>query len=90
MRSGTPRCRRRPAAGATPSRLTDDEAALIGAGTPRDWIEETRALCREVYEASPAGSDLSYDYVARFAPVVELQFLKGGYRLARLLNDIYQ
>ena len=43
-----------------------------------------------MYEASPAGSDLSYDYVARFAPVVELQFLKGGYRLARLLNDIYQ
>lgn len=71
-------------------RLTDDEAALIGAGTPCDWIEETRALCSEVYEASPAGSNLSYDYVARFAPVVELQFLKGGYRLARLLNDIYQ
>ena len=42
------------------------------------------------YAETPEGSKISYDYVAKFAPVVEQQFLKGGYRLAKLLNEIYK
>ena len=43
----------------------------------------------EIYVATPEGSDLSYDYIAKYAPVIERQLLRGGHRLAGLLNEIY-
>lgn len=62
---------------------------IITQGTPNDWIEESVALATKVYEMSPAGSNLSYDYVAHFAPIVEQQLLNGGLRLAALLEELY-
>ena len=62
---------------------------IITQGTPNDWIEESVALATEVYEMSSAGSNLSYDYVAHFAPIVEQQLLNGGLRLAALLEELY-
>ena len=70
-------------------RASATEAAAIQSGTPRDWLLETAALCSEIYDFTPEGTKISYDYIARYAPVVEQQFLRGGLRLARLLNDIY-
>ena len=58
-------------------------------GTPNDWIEEAVALARDIYATSTTGENLSYDYVAHYAPIIESQFLKGGLRLAKLLEDIY-
>ena len=55
-----------------------------------EWAAETCGVCRQVYEATPEGANLSYDYVAAQTPVVEQQFLRGGLRLARLLNEIYR
>ena len=71
-------------------RLTDDEAMLIQAGEPYDWLKETHAICVGIYADSPEGTKISYDYVYKYTPVIELQFLRGGYRLARLLNEIYR
>lgn len=71
-------------------RLPDDEIVLIQAGEPQDWLRETHEICKEIYEASPEGTKISYDYVDKYTPVIERQFLRGGYRLARLLNEIYQ
>lgn len=71
-------------------RTTEDEAALIAAGEPVDWFLETYALCSDIYARTPAGTEVSYDYVAEAAPVIERQLLRGGYRLARLLNEIYR
>ncbi len=70
-------------------RLTEEEVARIQSGTPFDWFEESNAICREIYVATPEGSDLSYDYIAKYAPVIERQLLRGGHRLAGLLNEIY-
>lgn len=70
-------------------RLPAGEAAAVAAGTPADWFEETHAVCEEIYDSTPEGAKISYDYIARYAPVVERQLLRGGLRLARLLNDIY-
>ena len=58
-------------------------------GEPNDWIEETVAIAQDVYQNSLTGANLSYDYVAYFAPIIELQLLKGGLRLAKLLEEIY-
>lgn len=71
-------------------RLTDEEAAQIVAGEPADWVKETHEICKEIYDFSPEGTKISYDYIFKYTPVVEKQFLRGGRRLARLLNEIYQ
>ncbi|MDE6710965.1 MAG: S1/P1 nuclease [Alistipes sp.] len=71
-------------------RLSKEEVAAVQAGTPRDWLLETAAICNEIYDFTPEGTKVSYDYVAKYAPVIEQQFLRGGLRLARLLNEIYR
>ena len=58
-------------------------------GTPDDWARETFALATEVYNSTPQNAKLSYDYVARWTPVVERQLLRGGLRLAHLLNKVF-
>lgn len=62
----------------------------LQAGTPADWVLETQQICNEVYDKTPEGTKISYDYVNKYAPIVERQFLRGGVRLARLLNEIYR
>jgi hypothetical protein len=70
-------------------RASKSEVKAMSQGTPNDWIEETVELARDVYANSPSGVNLSYDYVAMYAPIIEQQFLKGGIRLAKLLEEIY-
>ena len=70
-------------------RLKRKERRAIIEGTPNDWIEECVALADDVYRNSTTGANLSYDYVAHYAPVVEQQLVKGGLRLAALLEEIY-
>lgn len=71
-------------------RASKAEQQAITAGAPEEWARETHAVCTEVYDATPEGAEISYDYVARFTPVVERQLLRGGLRLAHLLNEIYR
>lgn len=70
-------------------RAAHDEVAAMQAGEPGDWIAETQAICTQIYADTPEGTKISYDYVAAATPVIELQFLRGGLRLAKLLNRIY-
>ena len=62
----------------------------ILAALPQDWLKETHAICVGIYEDSPEGTKISYDYVDKYTPVIEQQLVRGGYRLARLLNEIYR
>lgn len=71
-------------------RLTDEEKAGITAGEPADWAKETHETCKEIYASSPEGTKIEYDYIFKYTPVIEKQFLRGGHRLARLLNEIYR
>lgn len=70
-------------------RATKKEQKAMAQGTPNDWIEESVALARDVYERSTTGENLSYDYVAHYTPIIEQQLLKAGIRLATLLEEIY-
>lgn len=70
-------------------RLSDDEIVFVQSGEPSDWMRETHEICRRIYAETPEGTEISYDYVDRFTPTIETQLLRGGYRLARLLNEIY-
>ncbi len=69
-------------------RVDKAEAQTICRGTLDDWAKETLLAASEVYAGTPQGSNLSYDYLARWVPVAERQLLRGGLRLAYLLNKI--
>lgn len=66
------------------------EEAGILKGTPSDWGRETFAISTRIYDTTPVGAKLSYDYVSEWTPVVERQLLAGGLRLAKILNEIFK
>ncbi len=71
-------------------RCTPKEREQIASGEPLDWLNETLEVCKKIYEDAPAGSELSWDYQNENFPVLEAQLRKAGYRLARLLTEIYE
>lgn len=71
-------------------RADKQTVAELQRGSFVDWAKETHRLATAVYDGSPEGSKLSYDYVALWTPTVEQQFLRGGLRLARILNEIFE
>lgn len=70
-------------------RLKPEEEAVIVVGTPDDWARETQAICTQIYDTTPKKSKISYYYIAKWTPIVEQQFLRGGLRLANVLNGIF-
>lgn len=74
---------------ANQKRLTDEELNEIQSGTVRDWMYESRELCKQIYSTTKSGDNLSYRYSYDYMPVVRDQLQKGGIRLAKLLNEIF-
>ena len=70
-------------------RVTPDEEQAIACGSVDDWAKETVAIATNIYRATPAGTNLRYDEVAKWTPIIEYQLLYGGLRLAYLLNSIF-
>ena len=71
-------------------RVSKAEKREIVKGSPTDWFVQTHAAAVEGYKHTPNGASLSYDYVTLFTPTLEEQLLRGGLRLAHLLNEIYK
>jgi len=63
--------------------------AEITAGSIDDWAKETVTICTDVYNAMPEGATVSYNEVATWTPIIEQQLVRGGLRLAYLLNSIF-
>ena len=70
-------------------RVSPEEEKAIISGSVSDWAKETYLICKDVYGATPKGTKISYDYIAEWTPTVEQQFLRGGLRLAHLLNSLF-
>ena len=70
-------------------RITPELENELVTGTITDWAKETHELATSVYNSTPQSYNISYDYVAEWAPTIEIQLLKGGLRLANILNSIY-
>ena len=71
-------------------RATPEETLIIlQEGNPEKWGKETFEICKEVYNKTPENHKISYDYVADWTPVIEQQVLKGGLRLADILNSVF-
>lgn len=70
-------------------RINRKERKALEQGTADDWARETYQYAKQVYEETPEGTEISYDYIADHTQLIENQLLKGGIRLARILNEIY-
>lgn len=71
-------------------RVTPEEEAIITSGTIDDWAKQSVNIAADVYRYFADKTNISYDEVACWTPVVERQFLYGGLRLASILNSIYK
>ena len=58
-------------------------------GTVYDWVEEVQEVTNRVYDSAEVGEKLYYRYRYVWWDTVEEQLLRGGLRLAAILNDIY-
>ena len=62
-------------------------------GTYEQWFEETVAGAAELYDyierMDQKEPNLSYQYVYDFSPLLEDRLMTGGYRLAHVLNSIF-
>lgn len=70
-------------------RATPAEQLVITGGNLDDWARQSVAIAAEVYSETPEGKKISYNEVARWTPVIEDQLLRGGLRLAHVLNLIF-
>lgn len=64
----------------------EEEAAILSTLSPEDWGLETFAIAKEIYETTPQNTNIEYNYIAKWTPVIETQLLRGGLRLAAILN----
>ena len=68
---------------------TDEEIQAWQNTSVVDWAHEAQTLLEQVYDI-PDDKRLSYEYSYKNWNTVKQQLLKGGVRLAGLLNEIYQ
>lgn len=70
-------------------RCTPEQKAAITAGTPRDWIHQTATDSRYLYDIAGPGTKIGRDYMNANIGLVDKQILKAGYRLAHVLNGLF-
>ncbi len=69
--------------------LSRKERKAIQKGFIYDWVEESQDLAGRIYQSASSGDRLGYAYSYNYWDLVEEQLLKGGLRLARVLNEIF-
>ncbi len=69
--------------------LSKKQLRQLKQGTIVDWMNESRALCIDIYANTKVGEDLGYGYMYRYVSTARFQIQKGGIRLAKILNDIF-
>ena len=62
----------------------------IISGRLEDWFYESHVLSDKIYFQSPENANLGYKYNYIFQKDLNAQLLKGGLRLAKILNDIFK
>ena len=71
-------------------RASDREISqILSSDSPTDWARETYEIAQEIYATTPEDTNIEYNYIAKWTPVIEQQLLKGGLRLAYILNNAF-
>lgn len=74
----------------TQKQLTEAQIKDIQKGSVVDWLKEIHLLTNKVYASAENGDRLQYKYMYDWMSVVRNQINKGGIRLAKILNDIFE
>jgi len=69
--------------------LSKAEVKAVQQGTILDWVEESHAICAELYASVEIGDRLGYAYSYNYNELLFAQLQKGGLRLAKILNGIF-
>lgn len=69
--------------------LSRKERLELQKGNVLTWVEESHALANQLYASVENGEKLGYQYSYTYWTTVEDQLLKGGVRLAAVLNDVF-
>lgn len=70
-------------------KLSKKQIEAIEKGTVINWVDEVHEITKEVYGSVKKGENLRYKYSYKYFGTVRTQLQKGGIRLAKILNDIY-
>jgi hypothetical protein len=54
------------------------------------WVNESQALAKIIYENTTSNSKLGEEYQSRYMPLLKIQLQRGGLRLAGQLNEIFK
>ncbi len=65
------------------------EIARICEGTPGDWVAECAEECRIVYSWAEPGMTADPEYKLKAVEFAERQIMIAGYRLAHILNELF-
>jgi hypothetical protein len=69
--------------------LSKKQLEAIEKGTVVDWVNEVHETTKEVYKSVEVGENLRYKYSYDHFGTARTQLQKGGIRLAKVLNEIY-
>jgi hypothetical protein len=69
--------------------LSKIQIETIEKGTLIDWVNEVHIVTNEVYNSVEKGENLRYKYSYNHFGTLRTQLQKGGIRLAKVLNDIF-
>lgn len=69
---------------------SSQEIAEMTKGDVYDWGKDSAMASRPVHEYKEGAVINSHEYRNRFAPLAESQVCKAGYRLAKMLNEIFE
>lgn len=70
-------------------RLPKGERRKIKKSNLMEWVEESHRLSQSIYANIEGKEDLGNRYYEQYFPLVQLQLLKGGMRLGKLLNQLF-
>ena len=71
-------------------KLSRKDRQALQAGDVYSWVEESQDIANELYDSVEVGEKLGYSYSYTYWATVEQQLLKGGVRLAAVLNEIFK
>ncbi|WP_419212241.1 S1/P1 nuclease [Maribacter sp. X9] len=70
--------------------LSKQQVNYLQSGTLLDWVEESHLLANKIYDSVEVGEKLGYRYSYDWWDTVDSQLQKGGIRLAKVLNEVFQ
>lgn len=70
-------------------RYTAEQIAEITAGDVGDWMHRSGERCIKIYDWAKPGDNVTIDFLQEHSELVDFQMISAAYRLAAMLNQIY-